>query len=384
VEPTRMSDRALRDELERIQVEVKGLEAELLAEHAPRFLAKRDALNVAVKEAQDAVLELERTSSRADAGLAELQQRVETLAARLRAVEQSRLSAPPVFVLAPVAFLGLVFVAPRLQFQIIGVTGAAIFGLLFGTRLGAWALGRREMVPKPAPVTRAPRPALFSAVFAGLFAAMAILGGAVQLEKLWSEFTGPAPVSLYAIDRNHFASTMPLQFVSIVALLLASRVHRLSRDVNPEAARSGFVIATIASIVLCIIVASWIPVLQRLLQADEEMYEVHRLHLGLVSSLAPLIPAALVLAIIWRPRIERRWPLIASIACAVSAAAITLWSARQLRSGWDAFEEYDFAEGWSVIELALLGAALAQGRWLGLLACLGAVGLTGLRLFGVF
>ena len=380
-----MSDRALRDELERLQTEVKGLEAELAAEHAPKFLEKREALKSAVKEALAAVLELERTSSASDVRLAELQQRVDGLAARSRAVEQSRLSAPPVFVLAPLAFLGLMFVAPRLQFQIIGVTGAALFGLIFGTRLGAWALGRREVLPKPPPVANAPpRPALFSAIFAGLFVAMAILGGALQLGKLWSDLTGPEPVSLYAIDRNHFASTMPLQFVSIIALLLASRVHRLSRDVNPEAARSALVIVTFASIVLCIIVASWIPVLQRLLRADEEVYEVHRLHLALVSGFAPLIPAALVLAITWRPRIDRRWPLIASIACAVSAAAITLWSARQLGSAWDAFERYDFAEGWTVIMLALLGAALAQGRWVGWLACLGAVGLTGLRLFGVF
>lgn len=378
-----MSDRALRDELERIQVEVKGLEAELLAEHAPRFLAKRDALNVAVKEAQDAVLELERTSSRADAGLAELQQRVETLSARLRAVEQSRLSAPPVFVLAPLAFLGLALVAPRLQFQIIGVTGAAIFGLLFGTRLGAWALGRREVVPKPAPVTRAPRPALFSAVFAGLFAAMAILGGAIQLGKLWSELSTPTIEGPEFIDTNHFATTMPLQFASIIALMLASRVHRLSRDVNPEAARSALVIANLASFVLCVAVASWIPVLQKTLRADPDQYVLRQFNLALIATFAPVIPAAMLLTILWRPRITRRWPLIASLACAIAAAALSVWSSMQPRSSYS-FEEYDFAEGWSVIELALLGAALAQGRWLGLLACLGAVGLTGLRLFGVF
>jgi hypothetical protein len=382
-----MSDRALRDELERLQAEVKGLEAELAAEHAPKFLEKREALKSAVKEALAAVLELERTSSASDVRLAELQQRVDGLAARSRAVEQSRLSAPPVFVLAPLAFLGLMFVAPRLQFQIIGVTSAAVFGLLFGTRLSAWALGRREVVPKPIPIASAPpRPALFSAIFAGLFAALASVGGVVQLQELWGAVTGPELIGPFFVDSDHYWSSMPLQFASLLALLLASRVHRLSRDTHPESERSALVIATLATVTLGIAAASWVPVLQRALKWRAEWgYALAPSDLTIVAAYAPLIPALLLLLTLWLPRSKHRWAAVASLACALSAAGLSWWyKSPRAEFLFGDSAAYHFAGGSMVLQLALLGAALAQGSWLGRLACLGALGLTGLRFFGVF
>jgi len=380
-----MSDRALRDELERLQVEVKGLEAELAVEHAPAFLERREALRASVKQVEAIVSEKEREASTADARLTELQRRVESLASQLRAVEQDRLSAPSLLlVFVPPAFLGLAFASTQLQFQLVGVAGAGVFGLLFGPRLGAWARGNRELVARPTRIPSSPqRPALFSAIFAGLFAAVAILGALVQLNKLWGEFTSPTFDPPVFVDTSHFWSVMWLQFAALVALLLSARVHRLSRDVNAEAARSALVIANLMTFVLGVGVLSWIPIIQSTTRWLPQEYETHGLAVSLVASFAPLIPAALLLTMLWRPRVARRWPVVASLACAVAAASVSLWSAHQPRAPYF-LDSYSFEEGWTVVQLALLGAALAQGRWLGLLACLGAVGLTGLRFFGVF
>lgn len=380
-----MSDRALRDELERLQVEVKGLEAELAVDHAPAFLEKRETLRASVKQLEAIVSEKERESSTADARLTELQRRVESLAAQLRAVEQNRLSAPSLLlVFVPPAFLGLAFASTQLQFQLVGVAGAGVFGLLFGTRLGAWARGHRGSVAKPTPTPSATQwPALFSAIFAGLFAAIALPGALLQLSKLWGELTSPTFDAPVFVNTRHFSSVMWLQFASLVALLLSARVHRLSRDVNADATRSALVIAHLMTLVLGVVMLSWIPILQSTSRWLPDEYEVRGFEMSLVASFAPLIPAALLLAILWRPRVARRWPVVASLACAVAAAAVSLWSAQQPRAPY-LLDSYSFEEGWTVVQLAVLGAALAQGSWLGRLACLGAVGLTGFRFFGVF
>lgn len=375
-----MSDRALRDELERLQVEVKGLEAELAAEHAPKFFEKREALNAAVKQAKESLLEVERTSSLADTRLAEQERHVETLSTRLRAVEQSQLGAPPFILLGPLVFAGVGVATQSTPFQVVGVVAAGAFGALFGPRLASWVMGRRVEVPAAQQGPRLlQRPAVFSALFAGLVAAVALLG-ALPLMPLVVHTVGVGDARRFLVDETRFFYSSLVQGAAIVAFLLALRVHRLNGDANSVARRTGVTLASLMLGVLAIIAAPTlvaVPSVIRLWLANDFTSDMA---FSVVSAVGPLIPASALLFLAVRPVVPRRWTLPASFGCAAASIALALQVTTEQFQG---LTLSTLAAGWTVLTLAPLGAALAQGRRPALWACLSAVGLLALRATGV-
>jgi hypothetical protein len=134
-----MSERVLRDELEQLQTQRQGLEAELRVEHTADFLARRTSAMATLARARGELAELERRFLQAREEENALAKQVDQLSAELRALEQRRLSAVP-FLLLPLAFFltGLVF-SEGVPPQPLAFVAALGLGLLFGPQVLRWA-----------------------------------------------------------------------------------------------------------------------------------------------------------------------------------------------------------------------------------------------------
>lgn len=140
-------ERALRAELETLQHDARGLREELALEHAPSFLARRDAIQRALSKGERALAATERPLKEAQAGNALLADQVAQARSALARAEQQELA--PSLVVIPFVALGL-----SVPFILETATAASAWpmgglaGLLLGTLLG-FAFARPADEPAP-------------------------------------------------------------------------------------------------------------------------------------------------------------------------------------------------------------------------------------------
>ena len=149
-----MNERTLRNQLEQLQTDGQALEAELVVDHGPLFLAARDQAHTKLRDVQGELRELDRKVSSAEAEESAARAQVEHMDAELRAVEQQQLSAVP-FVLMPVMFAVTAFLLiSGLPLAPAAFACAASLGFLFGPRVAKWVRPSTQRGPLAPNLTR--------------------------------------------------------------------------------------------------------------------------------------------------------------------------------------------------------------------------------------
>lgn len=335
-----ISERALRDDLERLQVETRALEAELLAEHGPAFLERRERVTQELAATRSALADLERALLTATAEETATRARVDRLADELHALEQRRLSAVP-FVLLPLAALGVwKALGPELPIGPTAFACALSLGYLFGPRVLDWARPGQRREPLAPTLTRSfiddvwRNHGLVALGLSGVAGLIALVLGtgfwrAVQLSGgfRWARFE----------EEEHFLFSLPLQLIVVATVLLALRALRRVQERGGSGRRTAIAAVVLALGALLISAMTWGPdLLDQLTDYRKTLPLSLRLYDAAfsLSSFAALPPLGLALLAQWATQTRRVWLLLASTAFSILSllATAALWAQPHLTS----------------------------------------------------
>lgn len=353
-----MTERALRDELERLQVEAKGLDEELALEHAPRFLEQRRVLSAQREQEHTRMEALEREVAEHASRKATLAAAVTGLEAELRAVEQERLDALPLVLLVVCAAVATRSFSLAWNFGALGAAAAGLLGLLFGARV-------IDGTPLGARVPRLQRSLKGQGWFTATLAVCCSAIGGLGAVLLWMPhpagqvggFAGLVPVPRVALV-PHFTFGGVTQFAALSGLLLALRVRRLSMPKTRTFQGLLLVIAGADALLLLAVAASWCPELVELLR-DPVRFDSDFLCdvAPAASAMLPLLPLAALIALRRGAERPRPWRFGLAVACAALSLAVTALTLAM-----------DLPQERSVEEIAGAWLALQVGALAGLLA----------------
>lgn len=380
-----MSERALRDELEHLQVEGRDLESELLLEHSPEFLVRRDDLERALGRARAECDELERRVRTASKEHAAAATHVARLAGELQSLEQQRLPVVPLLLL-PVAFVAVLSLQSGRFAGLTAFCATASLGLLFGRRILDWAQPGRERRPlapnlKNEVWRNEGLLALVLSIATALVAAMVVLPfhGSEHMEAALSY---PLP------EEPHVFFTFPLQALAATSVGLALRARRRAREGGRAGGRTSIYAGAVGLITLGAVAWTWIPELRYLIASRP--YVQPGAFLLPLSAFVAMVPLGWALLLQRRPESRSLSALPASLACTAASFFFTftivapfrvtdlaqvgaLWAAIQcaggaLILGWDfADRERETLpiERWAGVAAAVVSLAAAGVRCAG-------------------
>lgn len=331
-----MNERALRDDLERLQVESRALEAELLMEHGPTFVERRTVATAQLGAARSALAALERASLTANSEASAARAQVERLADELHTLEQRRLSSVP-FVLVP-AVCGLAWVVlirgpDELLLGAVAVACALSLGVLFGPRLVDWAQPGRSREPLVPNLTQSfvrdvwrnhGIVALGLSLGAGL---MALLVGLV----FWREVSMEGSPWWVRWDADeHFVLSLPVHLLGASGALLAMRARRRVQERGGTGRLTALFAAGLGVGSVLIIAVTWLPELRQLGSTYRATLPLARrlVEAGFaLSSIALLLPLGVVMRAQALAEKQARWRLGAAAAFAGCSLVTTaaLW-----------------------------------------------------------